>query len=278
MAEKWEEDFQGYDVNRFQEGVREDLLCSICQEVPKDPRLCQHKDHIFCFAHISRHLDCDLVQNSQTCPVCRYPLNEETLRRPTGFLKNYLDDLKIKCDNHDRGCPDYVRLENLPRHVKECGYAPAMCRNEGCETEINRRDIEAHEKDLCHYRIAKCHDCKDIKNNVNEIKASLDVTIDQMTAMKGRQDEMQRRGNEIKKNLDDLKARQDETNVQMSAMKINQNQIKRNHDDMKKYQDEMNTKLDEIKKNVDEIKKYQDQTNVQMTGMERNQDEMMCFY
>ena len=159
MAARWEEDLQGYDVGRFEGEIREELLCSICQDVPKDPRLCHHKDHVFCLAHISRHL----VENSETCPVCRDPLNHETLRRPTGFLKNYLEDLKIKCDHHDRGCPDYVRLEHLRAHVQECGYAPVICANEGCGEEVSRRDIETHEKDLCYFRIAKCHDCKDIK-------------------------------------------------------------------------------------------------------------------
>ena len=170
-----DDDEQGYDVNRFVGEVREDLLCSVCQDVPKDPRLCQHKDHIFCLAHISRHLH----QNSHTCPVCRDPLTPETLRRPTGFLKNYLEDLKIKCDHHDRGCPDVVRLEDLQRHVDQCGFAPVMCANEGCGTEVNRRDQRIHE---CHTAF-KCHDCRDIKASQNEMKASQDE-------MKASQDEI----------------------------------------------------------------------------------------
>ncbi|XP_028412125.1 kelch-like protein 1 [Dendronephthya gigantea] len=214
MAARWEDDLQGYDVHRFQEEVREDLLCSICQEVPKDPRLCQHKDHIFCFTHISRHL----VQNSQTCPVCRDPLNQETLRRPTGFLKNYLDDLKIKCDHHDRGCPDYVRLENLPTHVKECGYAPVMCRNEGCGTEVNRRNIESHEKYLCQFRIAKCHECEYIKESVNEIKASQDETNVRMTALEKKQEEMKDDVEEIKESQNEMKQSMDEIRKQFEKI------------------------------------------------------------
>jgi hypothetical protein len=168
MAARWENILQGYDVNRFVGEVREDLLCSICQDVPNDPRLCQHKDHIFCLAHISRHLH----HNSHTCPVCRDPLTPETLRRPTGFLKNYLEDLKIKCDHHDRDCPDVVRLEDLQRHVDQCGFAPAICGNEGCGTEVNIKDKEIHERYHCQFRIAKCHDCRDIKASQNEMKAS----------------------------------------------------------------------------------------------------------
>ena len=159
MAAKRERELsQCYEVGRFQGEVRKDLLCSICLKVPKDPRICQHNDHIFCFADISR-----LLLQTERCPVCKDHLNQESLKRPTGFLKNYLESLKIKCDHHDRGCPEYVRLEQLEKHVKECGYAPVMCANEGCGTEVNRKDIETHEKDLCRWRIAKCDECENIK-------------------------------------------------------------------------------------------------------------------
>jgi E3 ubiquitin-protein ligase NRDP1 len=169
MAARWENVLEGYDVNRFVGEVREGLLCTICQDVPKDPRLCHHKDHIFCYGHISRHLR----QNSQTCPVCRDHLTPETLRRPTGFLKNYLEDLKIKCDHLDRGCPDVVRLEDLQRHVDQCGFAPVICGNEGCGTDVDRKDKEIHERYHCQFRIAKCHDCRDIKASQNGMKVQM---------------------------------------------------------------------------------------------------------
>jgi hypothetical protein len=98
-------------------------------------------------------------------------------------LKNYLEDLKIECDHHDRGCPDVVRLEDLQRHVDQCGFAPVMCGNEGCGTEVNRRDQENHEKNLCQFRIAKCHDCRDIKASQNEMKASQEEMKVQNTRM-----------------------------------------------------------------------------------------------
>ena len=166
MAATWENVQEGYDVTRFVGEVKEDLLCFICKEVPKDPRLCKNKDHIFCLAHILRHLN----ENSQTCPYCRDPLTPETLRRPTGFLKNYLDDLKIKCDHHDRGCPDVVRLEDLPRHVDQCEFVPVMCGNEECGMVVNKSEKEIHEKNICQFRIAKCHECKEIKTSQDEIK------------------------------------------------------------------------------------------------------------
>ncbi|XP_028414528.1 kelch-like protein 8 [Dendronephthya gigantea] len=213
MATRWEDDLQGYDVGRFQGEVNEDVLCSICQEVPKDPRLCQHKDHIFCFAHISRHL----VQNSQTCPVCRDPLTEETLRRPTGFLKNYWEGLKIKCDHHERGCPDYVRLEHLPKHVEKCGYAPVMCRNEGCDTEVNRRDIETHEKT-----------CKNIQKNLHGLKMSQNEMNARMTSLERKQDEMERKQDEIKQSMNEMREQFEKIMMMMMKQTFQGNNKKKN--------------------------------------------------
>ena len=166
MAARPENVLQGYDVSRFIGEVRDDLLCIVCQDVPKNPRCCQNKDHLFCHAHILRHLQ----QNSHTCPVCRDPLTPETLRCPTGFLKNYLDDLKIKCDHHDRGCTDQVRLEDLQRHVDQCGFTPVMCGNEGCGMVVNKRDKEKHEKSFCQFRIAKCQGCTALEASQDEMK------------------------------------------------------------------------------------------------------------
>jgi E3 ubiquitin-protein ligase NRDP1 len=95
-------------------------------------------------------------------------------------LKNYLEDLKIKCEHHDRGCPDVVRLEDLQRHVDQCGFAPVICGNKECGTEVNRRDQRIHERELCEFRIAKCHDCRDIKASQNGMKVQITQMEEQM--------------------------------------------------------------------------------------------------
>jgi hypothetical protein len=164
-----ENDEQGYDARRFEGRVREDLFCSICQGVLRNPRTCQNKEHPFCLSCISQHL-----RNSHTCPECREHLTPETLKDPPRFLKNILSELKIKCDNNERGCPVYVQLENLQNHVDQCEFAPVMCGNEGCGTVVSKRDKQTHERGLCQFRIPKCHDCKDIKASQDEVEASQD--------------------------------------------------------------------------------------------------------
>ena len=39
---------------------------------------------------------------------------------------------------------------------------------------VNKSEKENHEKYLCKFRIAMCHDCKEIKASQDEMKASQD--------------------------------------------------------------------------------------------------------
>ncbi len=154
---------QGYDERRFEGPVRQDLLCSICQCVLRDPRTCQNREHAFCLSCISQHL-----RYSHTCPECREDLTPEILKIPR-FLNNVLSELKIRCKFIERGCHGYVQLGNLQSHTERCGFAPVMCGNEECRMVVNKRDKEIHESELCQFRIAKCHDGKDIKVSQNKI-------------------------------------------------------------------------------------------------------------
>ena len=229
------------DEGRFEGPVRPDLFCSICHGVLRNPRICQNKEHPFCLACVSQHL-----QNSHTCPDCRERLTPETLKNPPRFLMNTLSELKIKCGYNERGCPDYVLLGELQKHVDGCGFAPVTCENEGCEKVINRKDKEIHERELCQFRITRCHDCGEIKTNQAKEEAEI-------AQVKGSQDEM-------KGSLDEMKGRQDE--------------MKGTLDEMKGTQDEMKSRQDEMKSTLNEVKVVQDETGVKIQGMERKQDQI----
>ena len=193
----------GYDERRFEGPVKRDLFCSICHEVLRNPQTCQNKEHPFCLDCISEHL-----QFSPTCPECREHLTPETLKDPSRFLKNDLSELKIKCDYNERGCPGYVLLENLQHHVDRCGFAPVICGNEGCGMEVNKRDKEIHEKDLCLFRVAKCHACKEIKTSQGEMKASQDDMKAELTQVNAKEDEMKAKQDEMQATQNEIKVRQ----------------------------------------------------------------------
>ena len=234
MAYRIQYDEQGYDEGRFEGPVKPDLFCSICHGVLRNPRACQNKEHPFCLACISQHL-----QNSHTCPDCREHLTPETLKNPPRFLMNTLSELKIKCGYNERGCPGYVLLGNLQRHDDRCGFAPVMCENEGCGKEINRRDKEIHERELCQFRIAKCHDCREIKANQAKGEAEIAQMKEKQDEMKASQDEIKSSQDEMKSSLDEMKSTQDkmkstqgETGVKIQGIERKQDQIKVRQDSL----------------------------------------------
>ena len=77
-------------------------------------------------------------------------------------MKTYLNERKIRCDYEDRGCRELVQLQNLNRHVAECGFSPVVCGNQGCNQTISKRDRTYHESELCQFRKLKCHNREEI--------------------------------------------------------------------------------------------------------------------
>ena len=157
----------GYEDELFQYPVGPSMHCCICTNVIKDPVMC-HNEHIFCRACITTHL-----MYSQTCPTCMLPLTAETLRQATRSIRNMLDELSIRCKFFDRGCRKFVQLGDLERHVADCGFAPAVCSNEGCRLEVNKQDLLHHETAVCELRIVKCHSCNDMKREMDTMKVKL---------------------------------------------------------------------------------------------------------
>ncbi|CAB4041591.1 RING finger 151-like [Paramuricea clavata] len=157
----------GYEDELFQYPVGPSFLCCICTNVIKDAAMC-HNEHLFCRACITRHL-----VNFQTCPTCMEPLTVETLSQAPRGIRNFLAELKIRCEFFDRGCGKFIELGDLERHVTECGFAPAVCSNEGCELEVNKQDLLHHETAVCEQRRVQCHSCNDIKKEMDTVRVNL---------------------------------------------------------------------------------------------------------
>ena len=158
----------GYEDELFQYPVGPSFHCCICTNVIKDPVMC-HNEHIFCRTCITRHL-----MHSHTCPTCMQPLTVETLRQAPRGIRNLLSELKIRCKFFDRGCGKFVQLGDLERHVADCGFAPAVCSNEGCQLEVNKHDLLQHETAVCELRRVKCHSCNDIRREMDTMKVDLE--------------------------------------------------------------------------------------------------------
>jgi hypothetical protein len=103
----------GYDDERFESIVNQNFHCLICYNVLKDPVTCRRNEHYFCRGCITEYLR----RNSHTCPTCADELSVETLQGVPRIVKNYLNELSIRCDHYDRGCRELVQLQNLKRVV-----------------------------------------------------------------------------------------------------------------------------------------------------------------
>ena len=148
----------GYDDERFDTIIDRHFHCLICYNVLKDPVMCRRNQHYFCRGCITEHLR----RNSHTCPTCVDELTVETLTDAPRIVTDYLNERKIRCDYEDRGCRELVQLQNLNRHVAECGFSPVVCGNHGCGQTISKRDRTYHESELCQFRKLKCHNCEEI--------------------------------------------------------------------------------------------------------------------
>ncbi len=166
----------GYDDERFETIVNQNFHCLICYNVLKDPVMCRRNQHYFCSGCITEHLR----KNSHTCPTCADELTVETLQDVPRIVEDYLNEQKIRCDHYDRGCRELVQLQNLQRHVAECGFSPVVCGNQGCGETISKRDRTYHESELCQFRKLKCHNCGEISTMMAGMKmkmANLDTKM-----------------------------------------------------------------------------------------------------
>jgi hypothetical protein len=109
-------------------------------------------------------------------------LTVETLRKAR-LVSNILSELKIKCDYSNRGCHEYIRLEELDSHVENCGFAPVKCSNEECEMVVDKREIVHHESTACEYRKAKCHNCVKIEQDVEGMNEKMEEMKELMVQM-----------------------------------------------------------------------------------------------
>ena len=176
------------------------------------------------------------------------PLTVETLRQAPRGIRN-LSELQIRCEFFDRGCGKFVQLGDLERHVADCGFAPAVCSNEGCQLEVNKQDLLHHEIAVCELRRVKCHSCNDIKREMDTVKVNL-------AAMNEKFDRNQK-ANE--KQIETLNSKMENVKVEVKAVEENvvakvelvQQQLNKQEESNRRHEAD-NT---EIKKSLNEIMK-----------------------
>ncbi len=61
--------------------------------------------------------------------------------------------------------------------VKEGGFAPVVCSNEGCEFVVNQRDLIHHESVVCERRRVSCHNCAELQIEMDTVKKELNKKL-----------------------------------------------------------------------------------------------------
>ncbi|XP_062401651.1 E3 ubiquitin-protein ligase NRDP1-like [Sardina pilchardus] len=131
----------GYDTNRFQGHVDEDLLCPICSGVLEEPVQATDCEHAFCNACITQW-----ISQQSTCPVDRSQVTLAQLQPVPRIMRNMLSKLQLSCDNSAFGCTAVLRLSQLQSHLRECEHnpkKPVMCER-GCGLEIPKDELAQH--------------------------------------------------------------------------------------------------------------------------------------
>ena len=209
----------GYEDRRFQALVDENLHCVICTEVLRDPVQCRSNEHHFCRNCITEHL-----KHSQNCPTCKDPLTVETLVRPQRFLANTLSNLKISCENSERGCRVVVELGSLIAHVASCEFNPVPCSNDQCDKIISRRDKEIHESKVCDFRPVECDYCsetvvyKNLMQHTCPQRREIREMKKEITALKRQLDTLCTSQDENRSSQDEMRSSQDEMRKMMQTM------------------------------------------------------------
>ena len=234
---------QGYDEERFVTTVNRNFLCLICFNVLKDPVLCPRNQHCFCHGCITKHLE-----NSQRCPTCADELTEETLAEPQRMIKDYLNELNIRCVYNDRGCEEIVQLQHLDQHEDSCGFTPAVCTNPGCGATLNMRDLTVHESELCEYRKLKCHSCGEItKTLANMEKRITRIETNQANVQK----DMEKKFANLEKNMATNTTMQN--NMAILKTKLAES-VEKNEQNMAKNTAYMKGKLEAVNNEVKGLK------------------------
>ncbi|XP_074600280.1 uncharacterized protein LOC141854482 [Brevipalpus obovatus] len=150
----------GFDLDRFRAPVSSVVLCTICQNVLDDPVQSYHCKHVYCRKCITPLLTASTSSTGEDhgvgggggggnsgpqCPKCKKSVHSSDLEVPK-TVKNFLQNLEIKCDFAANGCSCYIKMEDLIRHRDACVFNPEnsiTCPN-NCGAVMKRRETETH--------------------------------------------------------------------------------------------------------------------------------------
>jgi len=131
----------GFPATRVKGFVDDEVLCSICQDILRDP-VQTPCEHAFCRVCIHTWL-----RSRSICPVDREKTTLKKLKPASRLLKNLLSRLEFTCENAQYGCTDSIKYDSLLSHPKLCieSLAKAITCERGCGLQVVKRDQKDHD-------------------------------------------------------------------------------------------------------------------------------------
>ena len=153
---------RGHDPKLFEDGKVETLLCAICKQVPREPRLngvdlCGHLFCSRCFAD---------APSGRSCPACDKVMTSSSVV-PDSNSARMIAKLKVRCPQAVKGMPCTwtgefgVEGKNLAAHATSCPFEMGTCPHSGCDKQMLNNQISDHRKE-CIYRPFQCVDCGEL--------------------------------------------------------------------------------------------------------------------
>ena len=140
---------------RFVDELSDRYTCPICILALREPVISKC-GHLFCNGCV-RPL---LRRGSIVCPLCRVEQDESEFY-PDNYDRREIMNLKIYCDQQEKGCGWKGELKDRDTHNQTCGFVEETCKN-GCGEILMRKDMENHMQENCNNRNVDCDYCKTI--------------------------------------------------------------------------------------------------------------------
>lgn len=163
MIMKGKEILEGFNINRASESPPEELLCKICQKIPRrmDKQYgCYHKFCNHCLSEVKGVIGSLLVNNCPLCGECFWPRYNRIKLKDNHKHEN-MDKtwkrIRIKCN---QGCDFNVWPEDANVHeLRVCPHRPILCPNVGCLVVVKSSRLKEHYLQ-CPFTPIYCGTCK----------------------------------------------------------------------------------------------------------------------
>ena len=191
------------------------------------------------------------------------------------IVTNYLNGRRIRCDYEDRGCRELVQLQNLNRHVAECGFSPVVCGNQGCDQTISKRDRTYHESELCQFRKLKCHSCEEISSAMAGMETKVIDLGTKMALNDTKLYNMDTKLNNVSTNVNNVDTKMTHTDTKLENMNTNmvnfQANVEARYEAVNNEMRIIRMSLNEIKDGFDHLKEA---ALEKIESKERKQEEI----